>query len=125
MFNVEYVTSSLKKLSDYPDLLESNIDLSCYPSVEDETCGGEVSLEELYSSDEVKAIYIELKPYLDNPDISSESQIIPIIRSLGNVFICLGIGEYNKGFVYLLDFDFGCFLLDKSLNDFLSKLAKV
>lgn len=76
----------------------------------------------LYSADEAKATYVELKPYIDNPDISNESQIIPIIRSLGNVFICLGVGEYNKRFVYLLDFDFGCFLLDTKLDDFIQKL---
>lgn len=125
MLDINYVTSLLKNISDYPDLLGRDIDLSYYPSIEEETCGGEISIEEIYSADEANAIYLELKPYIDNPDISSESQIIPIIRSLGNVFICLGTGEHNKGFVYLLDFDFGCFLLDKSLNLFLSKLVKV
>lgn len=122
MFNDGIVLTTLEKLSQYPSLLQKEIDLSKYPFVENETCGGEVSIDDLYSLNEAESNYMKLKPYIENPDISFESQIVPIISSYGNVFVCLGVGHENKGFVYLLDFDFGCFLLDRTLDDFLSKL---
>lgn len=119
----ELIRDELDRINSYDDLIEKEVDLGLYPEIEELTCGGEVPLEDIYDSSNIKDIYTRFKPYLDNPDISSESQIAPVIESLGNVYICIGFGEHNKGFVYYLDFDFGCFILDKNLDNFLSKLV--
>ncbi|AMF97034.1 hypothetical protein AAIA71_05825 [Vibrio harveyi] len=120
---IDSIGNDIQKLQAFDDLTEKELLLSNYPHVEEATCGGEVPMSEVFDVDDIEDIYMRFKPYLDNPEISNASDIAPVIEGLGNAYVCLGFGSENKGFVYYLDFDFGCFLLDKNLDTFLSKLA--
>lgn len=120
---IEKINEHVNKLRSYDDLFSKEVDLSKYPEVEDSTCGGELQISEDLFNNDLDEIYLKFKPYFDNVDISNESKIVPVIQSYGNTYICLGFDKQNLGFVYYFDFDFGCFLLDTSLDSFLSKLV--
>ena len=120
---LEKIKEYVNKLRSYDDLFSKEVDLSKYPEVENSTCGGEVQILEGLFDNDLDEIYLTFKPYFDNEEISDESNIVPILQSYGNTYICLGFDKENLGFVYYFDFDFGCFLLDKSLDSFLSKLV--
>lgn len=120
---IDKINNYIDKLRSYDDLFSKEVDLSKYPEVEESTCGGELQIsEELFDTD-LDEIYLRFKPYFDDINISNQPHIVPVLQSYGNTYICLGFNEENLGFVYYFDFDFGCFLLDKSLDSFLSKLV--
>lgn len=118
----DLINNDLNKIMSYENLTSKILVLNKYPQVEAATCGGEVPIFEVFDLTEIDNIYVRFKPYLDNPDVSSESQMIPVIGGIGNTYICLGFGQENRGFVYYFDCDFGTFLLDENVDSFLSKL---
>jgi len=109
--NIKNLITPLKE-----ELVTKKIDVSLYSSLKQALPDSYLCIEEVFPKDEIEDIWSNFKPYLQ------EFQIFPIMETLGEGVICIGYDETNKGNIYYFDFDFGCFLLENSLESFISAL---
>ncbi|MGI9917866.1 MULTISPECIES: SMI1/KNR4 family protein [Vibrio harveyi group] len=109
---------SLRKVWLSPSsVLDKEIEVSLYENLSKEIPDDTLQITEIIEEKNLKEVYGAFVPYMDDPEI------VPFLVNYGNVVTCIGFGEHNDGFIYCYDPDFGCFLLDKDLDMFLSKLA--
>jgi len=99
------------------EILTKKVDVSLYNELKSKIPDEYVYLEEIFPEDEIQEIWDNYKLYLQ------EYKIFPFIGTLGESVICIGYDEENFGKIYYFDFDFGCFLLEENLDDFLKKLV--
>lgn len=99
------------------ELLAKKVVVSLYPKLKEMIPDEFIYLEEIFSESEIEEIWENYKQYLNN------DKIFPFIGTIGEGTICIGFGDDNYGKIYYFDFDFGCFLLDKDLDDFVHKLV--
>ncbi|WP_050923479.1 hypothetical protein [Vibrio harveyi] len=114
----EKARGSLNRIWQSPLLvLNKKIEVSLYQELSEEVPDDVLAITEVIPEEDLEEVYRAFAPYM------SESEIAPFLINYGNVVICIGFGIHNDGYIYCYDADFGCFLLDEGLDDFLSKLV--
>lgn len=109
----------LEKIWEEPlnsNILSRRINVSNYCELEKEIPDQFILIEEVFPENDINDIFLNYKPYI------GELEILPFLGTLGEATICIGFGKLNKGKIFYFDFDFGCFSLDDSLDEFIAKL---
>ena len=99
------------------EILTKKVGASLYNELKSKIPDEYVYLEEVFPEDEIEEIWNNYKSYLQ------EHKVFPFIGTLGESVICIGYDEQNYGKIYYFDFDFGCFLLEENLDNFVKKLV--
>lgn len=71
-----------------------------------------------WSRDEVIQAWNNMK----NESMFAEEKILPVAETLGSAVVCIGIGEANKGEIFVFDYDFFNTKVADSMGDFLNML---
>lgn len=114
---IQHVLNEIGDMLSQQKVLTKKIDVLLYKELTQKIPDRTILIKEVFPHDEVEGIYENYKPYI------SQFDAFPFLGTLGDAVVCIGFGQANKGKIFYFDFDFGCFCLDQSLDEFLLKLV--
>ncbi len=109
---MNHLSSYLK----FHNIVGKRIDVSLYPALAKEIPDDTLIIESVFEGKELDKVKEYCAPYISEYGVSAFSE------TLGDMLLCVGIENKNKGYIYYFDMDFGCFELDESIEKFVSKL---
>lgn len=97
-------------------LLGAYIDVAQYPKLSEAIPDKKLEIVELIEPDEIALVTARYQPFLEGIEAA------PLAVTLGDEMLFIGTSGDNSGFIYYVDIEFGVFLLEQSLQDFVSAL---
>lgn len=113
---IKNLLSSLWKTCTGSYVIGRKVDVAKYPALSKAIPDKWLEISEVFLENEIDEIWDSFAPYTE------EYGVRPILGIYNNTVIGIGYFENNFGKIYYFDFDFGCFELENTLDEFIGKL---